>query len=215
LATNKVFLDFDGTLISNKARLYAFYYENIGLPYRNLLNINEFWSLKKLGIHEIEWLNSNSTANLNIKEWDKKKLKNIESLHYLTYDKLFPFTRAILDYLTLKFPIFLVTRRSNIENLYTQLTSLDLVKYFKDVIIIPHNKEPKAIMLKAIVKDVGSTDVIVGDTEDDVAAGIGLGMKTFFVLSGIRGRWVVQKYFSEQIEKVRIIPSIKSLKRYL
>jgi phosphoglycolate phosphatase-like HAD superfamily hydrolase len=215
LTKHRVLLDFDGTLISNKRRLYAFYYENIGQAYKQVLNINEFWSLKKLGIHEIGWLNSKCDSNMDIKEWEEKKFHDIESLHYLKYDQLFPFTRTTLNYLDEKYIIYLVTRRTNEENLYRQLASLELSRYFKEVIVIPHNGEPKANILKGAIKNIGPEDVIVGDTEDDIATGILMGVKTFFVLSGIRGRWVIQKYFSDQVGKIIVIPSINKLKKFL
>jgi phosphoglycolate phosphatase-like HAD superfamily hydrolase len=215
LKTHKILLDFDGTLISNKARLFAFYYENIGQTYRQALDIDEFWSLKKLGIHEIEWLNLKYGVNIDIKEWEEKKLHDIESLHYLKYDKLFPFTRSTLNYLDEKYLTYLVTRRSNEENLFWQLTSLDLLKYFKDVVVIPHTGEPKANILMGVIKNIGPEDIIVGDTEDDIAAGIHIGVKTFFVLSGIRGKWVVQKYFSDQAGKITVIASIKELNKLI
>jgi phosphoglycolate phosphatase-like HAD superfamily hydrolase len=215
LTKHRVLLDFDGTLISNKRRLYAFYYKNIGQTYKRVLNINEFWSLKKLGIHEIEWLNSRYNANLDIKAWEEQKRRDIESLDYLKYDKLFPFTRTTLNYLDEKYLIYLVTRRSNEENLYRQLASLELLRYFKEVIVIPHNGESKANVLKRAIKNIGPEDVIVGDTEDDIATGILIGLKTFFVFSGIRGRWVIQKYFSDQVEKIIVIPTIEELKKFL
>ena len=36
--------------------------------------------------------------------------------------------------------------------------------------------------------------MMVGDTEDDIVAGVKLGIQTFFTLSGIRSSWIIEKY---------------------
>ena len=215
MTAGKLFLDFDGTLVSNKKRLYRFFRENIEPEFRNVLTINEFWNLKRLGINEIDWLNSQFSADLNLSLWNKKKLEEIEEWHYLSYDILFPASPGALDSLSTRFEIILVSRRSNADNFYKELDSFGLRKYFSDIILIPHNGEPKSTWITNRYKNIQQNELLVGDTEDDMRAGLALGLRTFFVLSGIRGPWMIQKYFANEKHKIKMIPSIKTLERYI
>lgn len=86
---NNCFMDFDGTIICNKKRLYKFFIDNIDNKYKEALTEDEFWALKKLGINEIEWINKQYKDNISIKEWNERKKEIIESKDYLNYNKLF------------------------------------------------------------------------------------------------------------------------------
>lgn len=55
---------------------------------------------------------------------------------------------------------------------------------------------------------VNADDLFVGDTEDDIVSGNDLGCKVYFVLSGIRGRWLTQKLNLD----VNVIQNISELK---
>ena len=106
-------MDFDGTIICNKKRLYKFFIDNIDNKYKEALTEDEFWALKKLGINEIEWINKQYKDNISIKEWNERKKEIIESKDYLNYNKLFDFSVETLKKLSDKYNLILITRRSN------------------------------------------------------------------------------------------------------
>lgn len=201
------FLDFDGTLVSNQYRLYQFFINNIPKDYKYVLSVDEFWSLKKMGIHEIEWVNYIYHLDLSVEKWNQKKKEKIESLEYLQYDKLFDFTVHALNKLRESYKLILVSRRSKKENLLKEIKWLNLMDFFDNIHILSHGNESKSSIIKNY--KLAGNDILVGDTEDDFMAGISMGIKSYMVLSGIRSEWILKKYGVES--KVNIINDIGSI----
>ncbi|WP_066021820.1 MULTISPECIES: HAD hydrolase-like protein [Clostridium] len=192
----KCFIDFDGTIVSNKIRLYKFFIDNIDEKYKNVLTIDEFWSLKRMGINEIDWLNKMYDSRLDKKKWNKLKKSKIESLDYLRYNKIFEFSRSSLEKLSKRFELILVTRRSNTENFLYEIKSLKIKDIFYDILILEHGDRNKSSIIQSKYK-VNSNDIIIGDTEDDIKAAEELNIKGILVQSGIRSTWILNKYFKE------------------
>ena len=190
---SKCFIDFDRTIIDNKWRLFQFFCDNIEEKYNKTLNIEEFWNLKKMGIHELEWLNQKYSANLSIEEWNNKKKEKIEDYNYLKHDRIFTYTYQVLEKLKKKYILILVTRRDNLPGFFYELNHLKLTDYFQNILVIPHNGKEKSSLILENYK-VDPKDMMVGDTEDDIVAGVKLGIQTFFTLSGIRSSWIIEKY---------------------
>ena len=206
-----IFFDFDGTLISNQKRLYSFFVANIDLAYKDVLTIDEFWNLKRLGVNEIYWLNSKYGTNLSIEDWNKKKSALIEEMTYLNHDILFDYTKDVLENLQTRYNLFLVTRRSNRGNLFSEIDHFNLRSYFQEIFVLPHGNLTKAEVLQKAIKDFRADDMFIGDTEDDLRSGLSLGVKTYFVLSGIRDEWILNKYFPDKKNDIVVLKSIKEL----
>jgi phosphoglycolate phosphatase-like HAD superfamily hydrolase len=207
-----IFFDFDGTLVSNKRRLFTYFINNIDPQYKNVIPINEYWNLKRLGIHEVYWLNLKYNTNIDITEWDKKKAAEIENIEYLEKEYLFPYTKSVLSHLQEEYNLYLVTRRSNQKNVINEIESFKLASFFREIIVLAHGDLSKADVIKKSIKGISIDDIFVGDTEDDIFSGLTLGVKTYFVLSGIRGKWMLNKYFSNAKDKIGVIQSINKLK---
>jgi phosphoglycolate phosphatase-like HAD superfamily hydrolase len=207
-----IYFDFDGTLVSNKRRLYTYFINNIDPQYKNVIPINEYWNLKRLGIHEVYWLNLKYNTNIDITEWDKKKAAEIENIEYLEKEYLFPYTKSVLSHLQEEYNLYLVTRRSNQKNVINEIESFKLDSFFREIIVLAHGDLSKADVIKKSIKGISIDDIFVGDTEDDIFSGLSLGVKTFFVLSGIRGKWMLNKYFSNAKDKIGVIQSINKFK---
>ena len=201
------FLDFDGTLVSNQYRLYQFFINNIPKDHKDVLSANEFWNLKRMGIHEIDWVNHIYHLDLSAEKWNKKKKKEIETIEYLRYDKLFDFTIQALNKLGKSHNLILISRRSKKENLLREIKWLGLIDFFDNIHILPHGSEDKG----SIISDykLSENDMLIGDTEDDFMAGVSLGLRSYMVLSGIRSEWILKKYRVQS--KVNIINDIGSL----
>lgn len=195
---SKYFIDFDGTLISNKQRLYKFFHDYLPEDLKNIFNIDEFWTLKRCKINEIDWINSCCNTKLSSVEFSQKKKEKIEENEYLQYDELFPFTLKALNYLKTKGSLHLITRRSNKTNALNEITHFGLDSYFDDIKVIPHGTMTKAEVIRKEY-NITKNDFFIGDTEDDISTGINLGIKTIFVLSGIRGKWLYYNYSSNPL----------------
>ena len=203
------FLDFDGTLISNESRLYEFFRKNMPPNYKHILTQEEFWILKKMGLHEVDWLNDKCRLDINKDKWDKEKKKVIEYDEYLSLDTKFDFTDNVLKKLSERYIIILISRRDRIDGLFDELKQMGLLNYFDDIEVLSHNGESKADRISKKYDFQRKGSILVGDTEDDIEAGVRLSMSTYLVLSGIRGKWIVN--IDEKFKKVNVIADIRGL----
>lgn len=205
---NNCFIDFDGTLVSNKKRLYQFFIDFIPDKYKEVISIDDFWTLKTLGISELDWINNTLNINLDKTEFSIQKKERIEDFKYLKLDEVFTFSKEKLIDLKAMFNIILITRRSNSINLIKELEFFNLKKLFDDILILSHNNETKASLIKQKYC-LNEGDILIGDTEDDIVSGIELGLKTFLVKSGIRKEWILYKYNLNY--KVNLIDSLADI----
>lgn len=203
------FIDFDGTIVSNKQRLYNFFKDNIKIEFKNTLTIDEFWNLKRLGINEAEWINKVYSACIDIGLWNKLKAEKIETYEYLKYDELFEFSINSLKKLSKSYKLILVSRRDKKDNLLQELQELGLSSLFDDINILPHNILSKSTQLLGkyfITKE----DLFIGDTEDDISSALKLNVTPVFVKSGIRSEWIINRYFSKY-NNIEVINSIAEI----
>ncbi|WP_110931171.1 HAD family hydrolase [Paenibacillus bouchesdurhonensis] len=208
----KIFMDYDGTVVSNQKRLYRFFVDHLPEGYKDILTVDEFWNFKVLGIHEVDWINKHFALGLDKLDWDSRKSKYIEEMKYLKYNELFWYAIPTLEKLALNFDLVLVTRRSNQKNLFQEIENNGVSKYFTEIIVIQHQGNV-CKSVKVLEKyNISSHDIFVGDTEDDMKAGLKLGIKTYFVKSGIRREWILKKYFTNELSsKINIIENISQL----
>lgn len=208
---NNMFIDYDGTLVSNKRRLFRFFVENLPETMKSIITEDEFWNLKLLGIHEIDWVNNHFGLGIDKEIWDIRKKNNIEEEYYLNFNEIFHFSIPTLQYLQQDYELYLVTRRSNKRNLFREVQRNNMSKYFKDIIVVPHTNN---ICKSKYIEDsisVSPNDIFVGDTEDDMKAGLKLGVKTYFVRSGIRSDWILRKYFIDKITEIKRVDNISCI----
>lgn len=199
-----LYMDFDGTLVNNKQRLYRFFINNIPEEYRRVLSVDTFWGLKRKCVHEIDWLNTQYQANLDKVSYNELKKRDIEKPEYLQYEELLPHTIDALLKLRKKYRIILVSRRSIPEGLYGEVNRFALRGLLDEIHVIPHDKTTKDEYIKKTF-DVSGNDMLVGDTEDDITAGYALQIKTYLVLSGIRDESVISRF---GLKGIKVIPDI-------
>lgn len=190
----RCFIDFDGTIVSNKYRLYQFFIDNINDEFKKVITIDEFWNLKKLGVDEIEWINLKYNSNIDKSYWINEKINKIENMYYLKYNKIFNYSKEALKNLNKYYNLILVTRRSNAANFYEELDSYNIKEIFNDILIVSHGQTTKSDIIKSKY-NVNNYDIIIGDTEDDMKAAMELGITGLFVKSGIRSEWIINRYF--------------------
>ena len=91
-----------------------------------------------------------------------------------------------------KYYLILVTRRDNEDGLFEELKRFGIRELFDEIIVLNHNGVTKSEIIRQRFT-VNADDLFVGDTEDDIISGNDLGCSVYFVLSGIRGKWLAQK----------------------
>ncbi len=201
------YIDFDGTIVSNKNRLYVFFIDHIPERYRECLSIEEFWQLKRLRVHEIDWLNSVMGANVDKSQYNRAKIDEIENEYYLNLDYLIDPSWNALEQIGMRYNLIMVSRRTHEDALKNELERLGVSRYLSEIIVVPHGFDKKSEYIQSRI-DVNADDIMIGDTEDDIECGIELNIDTYFVLSGIRSKWIVEKM---QVYKVNIINSIAEI----
>ncbi|MDF2881842.1 MAG: family hydrolase [Clostridiaceae bacterium] len=207
------FIDYDGTLTCNKKRLYTFFIQNVPTKYKSVLSEEEFWSIKKLGINEIEWINNKFNDTLNGKCWNELKKQCIENEEYLLYNKLFDYTKCELERLKEDYRLILVSRRSNAKNLISEMEREGIIHFFDDIVIVPHDKYSKAEHIRRNKNiELTNDDIFIGDTEDDIITGIELNIEMYFVKSGIRSNWIISKLGVADYKKLQIINDIREVR---
>lgn len=203
------FIDFDGTIVCNKKRIYQFFTDNIDDKYKKCLDIDEFWNLKKLGINEIDWINEKYNDNLDKNKWTRLKKENIEKEEYLKHNSLFSYSINALTQLKNQYNLILVTRRSNEQNLMQELENLNLICLFEDILVMSHGNRSKASVIRQFYR-TNYKDILIGDTEDDISSAVDLNIKPIFVKSGIRSEWILRRYF-KHVSNIICIQSINDI----
>jgi phosphoglycolate phosphatase-like HAD superfamily hydrolase len=114
------------------------------------------------------------------KEW----MSSIENESLLSLDK--PFNDAVetLNKLSRKNDLFIVTARQNKNLTIKQITNLKLIDYFKDVLITEQKIHKEKIIMQNI-DSLNINDIIIGDTKEDIDAGLALNIKKFGITTGM------------------------------
>lgn len=200
-------MDFDGTIVSNKKRLYQFFLDHAPEQFRNCLTEDEFWLLKRMRINEIDWLNNVFKAEIDRTIYDAQKNKEIESEIYLQLDYLIDPSEEALRKIAEQYNVVLVSRRTHADALRKEIDRLGVAKYLENIIIVPHDNTAKSEYIRRTVQ-IHDDDILIGDTEDDIVCGKELGILTYFVKSGIRSEWIIKKF---KYPKIKIVDSIMNV----
>lgn len=150
-----------------------------------------FWEHKRMGTKTKDILPEYSSEEIKISFQDEWLLK-IEKKIYLSFDEVFPGTKAALSDLNQDYDLVLVTLRNNIENLSWELSELNLKAYFKSIL---SGKGPKKNLVANYLVNNKNVDkcLIVGDTEEDIRTGLELNIPTVSVTYGIRSEEFLKK----------------------
>ena len=174
-----IFFDLDGTLLDSRKRLYLLFQD---LVPESTLSIDEYWELKRNKIsHKDILLEKLNYTKDNLINFEGEFLKKIESPSYLQFDTLIYGAYDILNTLTCKYKLFIITARQKKENTFLQLKELDIYKYFKDILVTEHKYEKAELIRRLQFKN---EDFMIGDTDYDVLTGKQLGIRTIAVCYG-------------------------------
>ena len=205
-----IFLDLDGPILDVSAKYYRVYSDILINAGYETLKKGEYWYNKRWKIPEIEILRKTG-ADTFFKEYQEKRLSLIESDFYLSFDRLQEAAFQVLEKLSKKHKLILVTLRKSAAQLNRQLADLGLNKFLSHVLTSGECSAPrwriKYNLISDYLADVSfNRHVFIGDTETDIEAGKRLGFTTIAVSNGIRSEELLKKsqpdYIFSSIEDV-------------
>ena len=180
------FIDLDGTLIDSRFRVYKLFIDLSD----SSISFDDYWKIKQTGKTNHDVLNQlQISKNEVLHAFKEDWFKLIETKQYLSFDELITKSTVALEKLNQLGMLVLVTSRQSKENTLWQLHELGISGFFHDVIVTEHKKtKPLALAdwLKASNHEVADTSFMIGDTEEDLKAGMENKVKTVGVLTGFR-----------------------------
>jgi len=180
-----LFIDFDGTIIDISAK-YNYVYSEIKNKY-SLPNI-DYWNLRRKGMNFSDGLKSIGLPNSKIEDFRADWISSIETIEALAHDKLFDGVSDHLFSLSKQYRLILCTSRKNHGNLELQLSKLGITDAFEFLMLVGngYSKSEEIIKyIKNLKHEDFSRDWIIGDTGQDMAAGVNANINSCGVLTGL------------------------------
>jgi phosphoglycolate phosphatase-like HAD superfamily hydrolase len=208
----KIYFDLDGPILDVSPKFYKIYSDLLNEYGYPLLSKEVYWQFKKEHTPCPEILKRTCPPEI-VEPYIKKRLEIIENFSYLKTDQVVPGACQVLDRLSKKHTLILVTLRNRSETLSQELDYFDLKKYFKKVLSQDNNPgdwQTKARLIREDESFNNKDVVIIGDTQADIKCGKDLGMITVAVLSGIRTEELLRK-----AEPDFLIEDINSLEKVI
>ena len=179
------FIDFDGTLLDNRARYYQLYLDGLGEGASQPLSADAYWQLKRSRTSERD-LASRTGFDGDFEGYAAWRLANIEVDAYLDLDTLFEGAVAALERARETYRVVLVTHRRKGAALRRQLTALGLDSLLDAVVHGPADGPSKAHLIRETDWVAHPDDMFVGDTEVDIRCARDLGCRAVAVTCGLR-----------------------------
>lgn len=180
------FIDLDGTLVDSRHRVYKLF---IDLS-KGSISFDDYWTIKQAGKTNHDVLSQLQIKNPEVLHSFKDNwFKLIESKQYLFLDELITKSTVALEKLNQRGKLVLVTSRQSSENAKWQLHELGISGFFHDVVVTEHKKSKSLVLadwFKINHLEVTDSSFMIGDTEEDLKAGIENRLKTIGVFSGFR-----------------------------
>lgn len=177
---DRLFLDFDGTLIDSGPRLYALF---VDLAPEFHLSYEAYWRIKKDGMSQSAILRDRlGYSDRQIRSFQAEWMRLVEDPQRLLADRPFDGVTAFLERSALCWELYLVTARQNPDRVRSQISRFGWDAHFSNV-FVTEQRQSKASLISANLS-CRSTDVIIGDSEEDINSGRELGVRTIAVSSG-------------------------------
>ena len=186
----KLFLDFDGPILDNRAKYAAIYRELLkeagGVP----LPDDAYWSLKRARVSETDILARSGVAAEQRPRYLQRRQACIEDFRFLQLDRVWPGVRHWLCTQAADYELILVTLRKRRNTLLQQLGDLDLLDAFDVILSEDDNDGSSAVKtrLMAPYVDARESCLLIGDTESDIQAAKSSGIVSVGLTCGIRTR---------------------------
>jgi carbamoyl-phosphate synthase large subunit len=186
-----IFFDLDGPILDVSRRHYQVYRDLLEERGRSAIPFEQYWREKCNREPHSKIVSRTAGGDADVTWFEQQWLERIETDRYLALDRPWPWAVDVLATLYRDHPLYVVTVRSNPEQLRTQLERLQMTKWFQAILCRPARQHAAQEKIKAIRErfdPLPERAVMVGDTEADIECGKALGFVTVGVLSGIRNR---------------------------
>lgn len=178
--TKTLFLDFDGTLIDSRVRLYELFQE---LVPESGLSFEQYWDLKRQGLSQSSLLREKCSMNAEqIDIFRQCWMQKVEEQDRLALDQPLPGVGDFLDCAAGRYRLVLVTGRQHADRARNQIRDLGWSEHFSLILVTAQRKAKASLILGHLTPS--PTDWMVGDSGEDILAGRELGIKTAGVLTG-------------------------------
>jgi len=188
LVPKNILFDLDGPILDVKERYY-FVYRNFVTAYGGTpLPLNEYWEQKRMNAPLEKLLELSNCPGL-VAEHKKYLSQHREELSSLKLDKLQSKTLEVLNLLSKKYKLYLITLRRNKENLARQLQELGLLPFFTEVLSVVPSREDQwkhKVDLLSKLHLPTEAGIIIGDTPTEILAAKKTGLTSIAVSNGIR-----------------------------
>ena len=159
-----VYLDFDGTLVDVRERLYRLF---IFLTDTRKLSFETYWKLKKTGLIQRDMLKRAGYTG-DAEEFSKKWLEQVEQTQWLQYDRKFDYTEYLIRALQQEYQCVLWTNRQSRERLLWELERMELSDCFEQILVTEQKRSKSDLIASA---STNPKNLVIGDThEDELAA---------------------------------------------
>ncbi|MCI6066031.1 HAD family hydrolase [bacterium] len=176
----QVFIDFDGTIVDCKERLYRLFID-LTETNENQLSNEVYWKYKQAGYKQNQMLGVINYQNVEYftTQWKQR----IESKEYLQYDAISEDTKSVLKYLYNRYKLYLVSNRQSKKNLIWQLETLGIAEKFEEVLVTEQMCTKSQLINKML--ENGEHAIMIGDTVEDIVEAKKMQLKTICVKSGV------------------------------
>lgn len=182
-----IFFDLDGTLLDVSRRYYKTHIKASKKINKRPLSFNRYWEEKRKKTPEWKILNLSSNNKL-FKIYEKERINCLEKKSFLKFDQPFHWVYKLLALLKI-YNLYILTLRRNRINLKFQIKKFGLDNLFEETLSEAPLSDPVSTKIKLLKKNkLKFTDLLIGDTEVDIAAAKRLGIISVAVCSGIRNR---------------------------
>lgn len=185
-----IFFDLDGTIVNSQHRLYNLFME---LCPECKMSYDEYWTIKRGRITQKDFLKKYFNYSVGQCEiFHKIWIERIEEEERLREDFLVKGFYEILESLSKKYSLFIVTNRQSEELTRKELESLN-IKHLFSGIMVTEQKKTKSQLIKERI-DYSKQDFIIGDTGEDIKTAKELGLQSVAVTWGILDEEILKQY---------------------
>lgn len=186
-----IIFDLDGTLIDSRLRLYRLFQH---LAPDSKMSFEQYWELKRKKISNEKILLSELDYNkVQVTRFVTKWMKLIETPPFLSLDENFEGIHIALNHIQQQADLHVCTSRQFHQPVLDQLASLDLLHFFKQI-LVTEQKYTKVSLIASHITNRSILDWVVGDTGRDIQVGKLLNMRTCAVLTGFLSRESLEGY---------------------
>lgn len=178
-----IWFDFDGTLVNVKKRYVAVHKKICAQINITPLNDNDYWAYRCEGVSTLEILKK-INAEKYFQTYVDLRNQHIESEEFLHLDSKQVNLDSVLQFLTPKYSLSILSGRSNYKNLVKQLQWLNILSHFNEILTVSPFGDCKE-KCEILTQRSKADDIIVGDTPKDILAGNGAGIKTIAITEGM------------------------------